>query len=109
VPEWQDVERVIREVAKSGRTIYTVTGKPNRIVEYVPGRSVTVETKKGIDDIAIDVIRHHWTTLETKRRVRLRELLDPGRRSAFMGALFSQVPGVRVEGTRPAYLVIEDS
>src|SRR3954471_14081410 len=108
VSRWSEVEQEIARLAESGDALYTVSGEKNKIVGYVPGDRVVVTTKKGTDDISIEHIRTHWNTLEERRRVRLRDLLRPGNRSAFMGALFRRIPDVTVEGERPAYLVLGD-
>jgi hypothetical protein len=100
------VEEEIARLAQSGSVLYTVTGQENTIVSYVPGDRVVVTTKHGTDEIALEHIRLHWATLEDRRRVRLDELLRPGNRSAFMGALFRRIPGVEVEGRRPSFLVM---
>lgn len=106
MPSWVDVEQVLSGLAASGEWFETVSGERNRIVRYRPGDLVTVETKKGIDDVAVADIRECWSTLETHRKARLQDFLRPGFRSAFMGAVFRRVPGVREEGKRPTYLVI---
>jgi hypothetical protein len=105
---WNEVEQEIARLAESGDALYTVSGEKNTIVGYVPGDHVVVTTKKGTDGISVEHIRTHWHTLEARRRVRLRDLLRPGNRSAFMGALFRRIPGVAVEGERSAYLVLGD-
>jgi hypothetical protein len=103
---WDEVEEEIARLAETGDLLYTVTGETNTIVGYVPGDHVVVTTKCGTDDIRVEHIRLHWRTLEERRRVRLDELLRPGNRSAFMGALFRRIPGVEVEGQRPSYIVL---
>lgn len=105
---WNEVEQEIARLVESGAALYTVSGEKNKIVGYEPGDHVVVTTKKGTGDISIEHIRTHWHTLEQRRRVRLRDLLCPGNRSAFIGALFRRIPGVEVEGERPTYLVLGD-
>ena len=103
---WNEVEGEIARLAESGDALFTITDQENTIVGYEPGEYVVVTTKDGTDKIRIEHIRLHWRTLEERRRVRLDELLRPGNRSAFMGALFRRIPGVEVEGKRPSCLVL---
>lgn len=103
---WPEIESLLARLARSGASFPTITGKPNRIVAYEPGERVVVETETGVNSVQVRDIRACWDTFERKRRIRRDDVLDPGRRSAFMMAIFRQVPGVREEGDRPRYLVL---
>jgi hypothetical protein len=55
--------------------------------------------------LAAESIRECWETFELFGRIRRQEVLDPGRCSAFMFALFRQVPGVVEQVGDDPYLV----
>ncbi len=65
----------------------------------------------GLDSVWVDIedIRGCWETFERLGRICRRDVLEPGRRSAFMMALFQQVEGVRREQRGELYLVLEPS
>jgi hypothetical protein len=54
----------------------------------------------------VDSIHECWETFERLGRIRRRDVLDPGRCSAFMIALFRQVPGVVEQPGADLYLVL---
>jgi hypothetical protein len=105
-PSWNDVVQVIERFAASKDSFLTMTGKPNRIVDYQLDRRVLVETETGVNWVQIAWIKTHWETFQRKRRIQREDVLYPGRRSAFMMALFRQVPGVKEQRGRPTYLVL---
>jgi hypothetical protein len=60
----------------------------------VPGRRIRLET--GLDSVWVDVdsIRGCWETFERLGTISRTDVLEPGRRSAFMMALFERVEGI---------------
>jgi len=63
---------------------------------------VLLQSSSGSLWLAVDSIRECWGRFEELGRIRRSDVLDPGRCSGFMIALFRQVPGVtekRVRGT----------
>jgi hypothetical protein len=86
-----------------------VNSDSNWIASYEPGRRLRLES--GIDRsdstwIEIESVRGCWETLERLGRIRRQDVLEPGRRSAFMMALFEQVEGVGSESGGEPYLVL---
>jgi hypothetical protein len=65
-----------------------------------------LESDAGPRWLEIDTIRECWETFERLGRIRRRDVLEPGRCSAFMMALFSQVPGVEELAGEDPYLVL---
>jgi hypothetical protein len=103
-PGWGAVERTLQDLAATNEWFPTATGKPNRIVAFEPGQRVRVETETGTNWVPVAWIKIHWQTLAEKREITRDDLLNPGRRSAFMLALFRQVPGVTLVSGPPATL-----
>jgi hypothetical protein len=58
--------------------------------------------------VAVDDIRECWKTFERLGRIRRQDVLEPGRCSAFVMALFARVAGV-VERTEPEHLLVLSS
>ena len=70
----------------------------NWISSYEPGRRLRLETELDSTWVDIESIHGCWETFERLGRIRRSDVLEPGRRSAFMMALFEQVEGIRQEG-----------
>jgi hypothetical protein len=69
---------------------------------YERGRRVLLQSGHGQRWLAVDSIRECWERFEELGQIRRSDVLEPGRCSGFMIALFRQVPGVtekRVHGT----------
>ena len=93
-PSWQDVEELIDRLAVTGETFATALAPNNRIVDYQRGRRLMLDSSRGSRWIAVENIRECFGTFERLGRIQRQDVLDPGRCSAFMVALFAQLPGV---------------
>ena len=58
--------------------------------------------------VQIDDVRACFETFERLGRIRRRDVLEPGRHSAFMFALFERLGGVRRDAKDDDYLVLEN-
>jgi hypothetical protein len=105
-PGWPEVEAVLKKLAASGETFSTTSSKSNRISRYEAGRRVRLETDTDSFWVDIENIRGCWETLERLGRIKRTDVLDPGRCSTFMMALFQQVEGIREEHDGELYLVL---
>jgi hypothetical protein len=105
-PGWAEVETLLADLAASGENFATSSSESNCISSYEPHRRLRLET--GVDSVWIDIesIRGCWETLERLGRIRRSDVLEPGRRSAFMMALFQQIEGIRREQRGELYLVL---
>ncbi|HEY8774454.1 MAG TPA: hypothetical protein VIM05_07800 [Gaiellaceae bacterium] len=106
-PGWIEVEALLAELAASQENFVTDNSDSNSISSYEPGRRLRLET--GLDSVWVDIesIRGCWETLERLGRIKRSDVLEPGRRSAFMMALFQQVEGIRQERRGELYLVLK--
>jgi hypothetical protein len=84
----------------------TANSESNSISSYEPGRRLRLET--GHDSVWVDIenIRGCWETFERLGCICRSDVLEPGRRSAFMMALFQQIDGIRQERRGELYLVL---
>ena len=105
-PDWDAVESLLVRLAASRATFATATSSGNWISSYDPGRRLRVENEHGGSWIDIDSVRACWETFERLGRIRRRDVLEPGRCSAFVMALFAQVAGIRPEIGGETYLVL---
>ena len=96
-PDWQTVEELLARLAATGERFPTVTSSSNWISAYQPGWRFRLERQGGSRWIEIASVRGCWETFERLGRICRRDLLEPGRCSAFMMALFQQVAGIREE------------
>jgi hypothetical protein len=87
------VEELLARLAATGRTFPSATTS-NRIAGYERGRRLMVETDHGSRWVDVADIRACWETFERMRRIRRADVLEPGRCSAFVMALFALVPGI---------------
>ena len=93
-PGWAEVQDLIAQLC-AGRTMFaTATSSESSISQYEPGVRLLVEGYRGPRWVAMDDIRACWETFERLGTVDRSDLLEPGRCSAFMFALFAQVDGV---------------
>jgi hypothetical protein len=105
-PGWAAVELLLAELAESGENFATANCDSNWISRYEPGRRLRLETELDSVWVDVDSIRGCWTTLERLGRIRRSDVLEPGRRSAFMMALFQRIEGIRQEQRGELYLVL---
>ncbi len=101
-----DVEELLDRLAVTGETIPTAIAPTTTISAYHRGDRVMLEAGTDSRWLAVDSIRECWETFERLGRIRRQDVLDPGRSSAFMIALFRQVPGVVEQNTDDHYLVM---
>lgn len=95
---WVDVEQLLDRLAASGASIPTALAPNTRIAQYQHGSRIMLESDLGPKSVAVDSIRGCWETFERLGRIRREDVLEPGRCSAFMFALFRQLPGVAEQG-----------
>jgi hypothetical protein len=105
-PSWADVENVLDRLARAGESIPITPTSTTTIGGYERGRRVLLQSSNGALWLAVDSIRECWERFEQLGRIRRSDLLEPGRCSAFMIALFRQVPGVTEEHDDDVYLVL---
>ncbi len=105
-PGWPDVEALLKRLAESGESFTTTSSKSNRISRYEAGRRVRLETDTGESWVEVENIQGCWETLERLGRIKRTDVLDPGRCSTFMMALFRQVEGVCQEQRDELYLTL---
>jgi len=81
----------------------------NWISSYEPGSRLRLETGTDSTWIDMDSIRACWETMERLGRIKRSDVLEPGRRSAFMMALFAQVEGIEQDTRGELQLVLRPS
>ena len=97
---------MLAELASSRANFTTASSDSNRIAGYEPGRRLRLESGGDSTWIDIESVQGCWETLERLGRICRRDVLEPGRRSAFMMALFEQIEGIRSETRDELYLVL---
>ena len=100
VPSWADAEKVLDGLARAGATITLTPTSTTLIGGYESGRRVLLQSSSGPRWLAVESIRECWERFEELGRIGRSDLLEPGRCSGFMIALFRQVPGVTEERVR---------
>jgi hypothetical protein len=101
-PVWDDVHGLITDLYASRASFATATSTENSISQYEPGVRLMLQTDHGTRWVAVADVRGCWETLERLGTVRRGDLLEPGRCSAFMFALFAQVDGVEADADADA-------
>jgi hypothetical protein len=96
-PDFDDVDRLISELVATRATFMTATSAESSISQYEPGVRLMVEGSQGTRWVGITDVKACWETFERLGTVSRADLLEPGRCSAFMFALFAQVEGVSVD------------
>ena len=105
-PGWDALEALIERLATTRAVFSTTTSRDNWISAYEPGRRMMVETAVRSSWVQIEHVRGCWETFDRLGRIKRGDVLEPGRASAFMMALFAQLPGVREVQKAEPYLVL---
>ena len=108
-PGWAEVEALLVKLAASHETFTTAISPANWISRYEPGRRIRLESEADSSWVDVESIRGCWDTFERLGRIRRSDVLDPGRCSAFMMALFQRIEGIGQEGDTEPYLVLRPS
>ena len=105
-PDWDAVVELIALLARTRATFTSTLADTNWISTYEPGRRLMLEAGSRSSWVQIDHVKACWQTLERRGRICRRDVLEPGRHSAFMMALFAQLPGVQKEpGDEPSLVL----
>jgi hypothetical protein len=94
VPRWDDVDELLGRLCAMRASFATATATENSIAQYEPGVRLMHQSERGSRWVAVGDVRACWETFERLGSVTRGDLLEPGRCSAFMFALFAQVDGV---------------
>ena len=105
-PTWKTVEALLDQLAREGTAFSSALAESNWISNYEPGSRLRLESSIGGSWVRVESVRTCWETFERLGRIRRADVLEPGRCSAFMMALFQQVAGVRRENGKEMYLVL---
>ena len=108
-PDWKAVEQLISTLSGTHAVFPTANSSSNWISAYEPGRRLMVESGSQSSWVQVEHIRECWERFEERGRICRKDVLEPGRRSAFMMALFEQVAGVQREKRNGRYLVFASS
>jgi hypothetical protein len=98
-PSWHGVEELLTHLTATGSKFHTASSEDNWISRYEPGGRLLLENDNGSRWVRVGDIRDCWETFERLGRIHRRDVLDPGRCSGFVMALFAQVGGVVAEDT----------
>ena len=108
-PDWDALERVIADLAGSQAPFATSISATTRITLYHPGKRLMLENDGRTSWVQIENLRACWDTFERLGRITRHDVLEPGRCSALVMGLFSQVPGVLREDGDEVELVLPNA
>jgi hypothetical protein len=104
--DWEMVEDLLARLASTHASFAGPATRDYRIATYEPGRRLRIEGTAFSRWLDVEDIRGCWTTFERLGTIRKEDVLDPGRASTFIMALFRQLPGVtEVDGAGGGALV----
>ena len=105
-PTWESVEELVALLASTRSTFASTLSTANWISAYEPGRRLMLEAGTRSSWVQMEHVRACWETFERLGKICRRDVLEPGRHSAFMMALFAQLRGVReVAGDEPSLVL----
>jgi hypothetical protein len=107
-PRWEDVDGLIARLCTTRASFATETSVENSIAQYEPGVRLMHQSDHGPRWVAVNDVRECWATFERLGSVNRRDLIEPGRCSAFMFALFAQVDGVELDPADQGRLALTD-
>jgi hypothetical protein len=93
-PTWEAVETLVAKLAETGAIFATTTSDTNWISGYEPGKRFMVQTDSRSSWVQLEHLKACWETLEELGSISKADVLEPGRCSAVVMAIFGQVPGV---------------
>jgi hypothetical protein len=93
-PGWEDVDALLTRLVTTRETFSTRTSEQSHVSQYDPDSRLMVEANNGARWVAVADVKECWSTFERLGRIGRADVLEPGRCSAFMIALFAQVDGV---------------
>lgn len=105
-PSWDAVEDLLARLAGAKTRFPSALADENWISTYEPGERLRFESPIGGSWVRIASVMSCWETFERLGRICRQDVLEPGRCSAFMMAVFQQVPGVREEAGSELHLVL---
>jgi hypothetical protein len=94
---WSGVEELLTRLTKTRTKFATASSGGNWISQYEPQERLLLENDNGSRWVRIEDLRDCWATFERLGRIHRRDVLDPGRCSGFVMALFARVEGVVAE------------
>jgi hypothetical protein len=103
---WEGVEALLMHLASTRAVFPSATARSNWVSSYEPGRRLVVEADGRKSSVQVAHLKTCWQTFERLGRVRRRDVLEPGRCSALVMALFERVRGVQREGGEDGALVL---
>jgi hypothetical protein len=99
--DWATVEALLARLASTHGSFAGSHSQAYRIESYAPGWRLRIEGATSSRWIDVEDIRDCWATFERLGEISKKDVLEPGRASTFMMALFGQLPGVtEVEGSQ---------
>jgi hypothetical protein len=93
-PTWEAVEDVLAELSSTQASFSGLDGPTFRLERYHRDWRVWAVTEQSARWVEIEDIRTCWETFERLGRIQSEDVLDPGRCSSLMMALFERVPGI---------------
>ena len=108
-PTWDTVEELLARLAETRATLPVTSSTSSWISNYEPGRRLMVETGSRSRWIRIADLQSCWRTFERLGRIRRDDVMEPGRASSFVMALFAQLSGVRCVERDEPYLLLANN
>jgi hypothetical protein len=108
-PGWGAVEELLAGLARTRAVLPMSTSTSSWISSYEPGRRLRLQSDARWSWIYVDHLKSCWETFERLGRIERHDVLEPGRCSAFVMALFARVPGVECDGDDASILVLASS
>jgi hypothetical protein len=93
-PTWEMVEDLLAELSSTKSPFNWQEERTYRLEGYQPDwrvRAVAGESSRWVE---VEDIRTCWATFERLGRIESKDVLEPGRCSSLMMALFEQIPGI---------------
>jgi hypothetical protein len=98
-PTWESIVELLAELSSTKEPLSGPSGRPYRVERYERDWRIMVTAPSGSTRwVDLDDIRGCWETFERLGRIESEDVLDPGRCSELMMAVFLQVPGVEQDG-----------
>jgi hypothetical protein len=104
--DWAAVEDLLAALVRTAAVFRTRISSSSWISSYEPGRRLRLESGQQSSWVQVEHLKTCWETFERLGRIERRDVLEPGRCSAFVMALFGQLAGVDHDPDDEEYLVL---
>jgi DNA-binding HxlR family transcriptional regulator len=103
---WDEIWPQLKHIMQHQGYIETITQKKRNDIITITETEITIRTEKSTENVPVEMLKDAWYYLTADGTLAQNEYEKATYRSAFVVALFSQLPAVRIISTHPVIIAI---